>query len=621
MEGEGMDAQAGRSDVPPLEIVGAHSAQTLREVALRFIAVPRWGYARWEHTELLPGRLPPGSPPIPLPDGVTLFGSCVRESGVVTDIYIDAGLPPTDIYKLYHDRLLAAGWHHDEARASKTTGVKPEDLENGPHVPVYLWSDWGPSLDIDADPPQPGGTEVHLILYDNPSSAPRAKPWGLSHLADILFHRVAPPCDGRYLYQSARPLSEWCARLEADGDLVAIAAHYIRQLQQIGWTLHAADQQGALAWSTWTAFRDENFSCQVLLTALEFPWADRQYRVSLTAAVVEAGTEPHWMPQPAQRARAQGHFGRVPTGSTDDVASLLTLLKRAIPWDIDHHTGRFAPRYLYIAQLPPRIAVRPPLPEGYTIVGSRQGPYHDHTEIVLSVNSPTRDAVALYRRHLSDQGWQRLGHFYRPSRWHQVFDRNKDFVTELFFVRPDSLVSLYIAAGERDDGSTDLHLSLGAVERTDLTESGSSLAGSAGGVKGLFPALAAPAHGHLDRGYASPTEDIAHADVRLSTDDSLPEIVAYYADQLHQCRWRRYAAGNDGTLTWSTWIMPSASASPALGWFLILRDPFIAGHYHLTVQVQPGEASGGTQDYQVDMPAPRQRIMDVYRDLAGYSLR
>ncbi len=176
MEGKTVDDQTGQRDVPQLEIVGAHSAQTLGKVALRFIAAPRWGYARWEHTELLPGRLPPGSPPIPLPEGATLFGSCVRESGMVTDIYIDAGLPPADIYKLYHDRLLAVGWQHD------------------------------------------------------------------------------------------------------------------------------ADQQGALARSTWTAFRDEDFSCQVLFAALEFPWADRQYRVSLTVAVVEAGAEPHWMLQPAQRA-------------------------------------------------------------------------------------------------------------------------------------------------------------------------------------------------------------------------------------------------------------------------------------------------------------------------------
>ncbi len=143
---------------------------------------------------------------------------------------------------------------------------------------------------------------------------------------------------------------------------------------------------------------------------------------------------------------------------------------------------------------------------------------------------------------------------------------------------------------------------------------------SAEGVKGLFPTLAAPARGLLDRGYARSTEDIAHADVRLSTDDSLPEIVVYYADQLRQCGWRRHAAGNDGTLAWSTWIVPSASASPALGWFLILRDPFIAGHYHLTVQVQPGEVSSD-KGYQVDTPAPRQRIVDVYRDLDGYSLR
>ncbi len=242
-----MDDQAGQRDVPPLEIVGDHSAQTLREVALRFIARPRWGYACWEHAELLPGQLPPGSPPIPLPDGATLFGSLVRESGSAADIYIDAGLPPADIYKLYHDRLLAAGWQHDKARASKTTGMKSEELENGPLVPVYLWSDRGPSLHIDADLPQPGGTEARLFLHDNLSSAPRAKPWGLPHLADILFQRVAPPCDGRYLYRSARPLSEWCARLEADADLAAIAAHYIRDLQSIGWTLHAADQRGALA--------------------------------------------------------------------------------------------------------------------------------------------------------------------------------------------------------------------------------------------------------------------------------------------------------------------------------------------------------------------------------------
>jgi len=299
------------------------------------------------------------------------------------------------------------------------------------------------------------------------------------------------------------------------------------------------------------------------------------------------------------------------------------LLKRVFPWSIDYHPpGKFAPSYLYIAQLPPRMPVQPPLPEGYTVVGSRQGPYHNHAEIVLSVNASTRDALALYRRHLSDQGWQRLGHFYRPSRWHQVFDRNEEFVTELFFVRPNSLVSLYIAAGECDDGSTDLHLSLGAVEPTDLTEPNASRSAvSAEGVEGLLPSLAAPARGRLDRGYARSTEDIAHADVTLSTDDSLPEIVAYYADQLHQCGWRRHAVGNDGPLAWSTWIVPSASASPAQGWFLILRDPFIAGHYSLTVQVQPGEAAGGTQGYQADTPTPRWRIADVYRDLDGYSLR
>ena len=75
----------------------------------------------------------------------------------------------------------------------------------------------------------------------------------------------------------------------SDLEIAAIAAHYTRQLEAVGWTRHAEGQDGPLAWSTWTFQDDDGQNWQGWFFALRTSDQPGKYMLQVHAQWTDAG--------------------------------------------------------------------------------------------------------------------------------------------------------------------------------------------------------------------------------------------------------------------------------------------------------------------------------------------
>ena len=218
--------------------------------------------------QILPGALPSDLPlSLPQPSSSRLVGSVVRSfpAGESWGIVLDAPGSVSDLLSFYGTSLTGLGWTPPAATGPSPTGFQPSSAPSGPgaanpgggpgNLPAGLvtlcQSSSHQSLVAAVFPGANGTNNVQIQVGPDapgPCSPPPILPSmsllpALSALGGVQVQPLASAAD------PGRASSEAIASTNsASGDL---ATSYAQQLSTAGWTQTAAQDDGAMAWSTW----------------------------------------------------------------------------------------------------------------------------------------------------------------------------------------------------------------------------------------------------------------------------------------------------------------------------------------------------------------------------------
>lgn len=261
----------------------------LRELALALL-MARYPYAAEGEPQLLLRALPPDFPgDIPLPTGSRVIGSLVADKPIVV---LNTGQDDEAVIAFYEKQLAALGWIMPEP-------ILPEQhggfLESGPslvgRIPrqgTALYRNDGPSVQIWAYKTPSGHTRVQLTLTPN-----GAREWRLRH-RDMgrprEMYNMLPPIEPPPNTQQSQSggtvgsdIIEVEARIESLLDLSTLAAHYTTQLEQGGWQRTDGEENGPVAWSTWTFEDEDKEPWRSLFVIFKRPDASRQSWLRIVA--------------------------------------------------------------------------------------------------------------------------------------------------------------------------------------------------------------------------------------------------------------------------------------------------------------------------------------------------
>ncbi len=259
------------------------NAEAVRTLALRLLA-PRFpGDVLQGETQLLVGQVSEEvAALVPLPEGSRLLGSLVRGRQNV-EIMFDSDDAPDAVLGFYSERLAAAGWQRVEQPrpiGGFTFGTSME------HV-LYCRAARGPGLIIMADGAQNDATQVRLDLQLDPRHSPCVH-LGRSEMDNswAVIPTLRPPQGalqtpsgggggGNHVFSAAT--------LTSDLAIADVAAHYVAQLEQAGWTRQGEAQAAPLVSSTWTFDDQTGQAWQGLFLVVEMATTPRQYMVQAHA--------------------------------------------------------------------------------------------------------------------------------------------------------------------------------------------------------------------------------------------------------------------------------------------------------------------------------------------------
>jgi hypothetical protein len=563
----------------------------LQALVLRLLGSPHDGLAGRQDTRLLVGQLPPDLPvDIPLPSG-RLLGSQAIHGGEYVTIVLETAAPVEQVYAFYRQRLTADGWQRVQMTIE---GWAPADEADDQQADTeqrqrdqYVRSDDGPRLVVHVEVEQSGGTLVWLTLLGYPDESPRGFR-DVRRLLDrpaAILSALAPPPDGSRLFVEdgggGESRATATSRIESDEGIAQVAAHYIAQLERIGWARTGAGIDGALAWSAWMLPDVETAELwQALFSILELPWAGGQYYLTLEIERVHDGDQPSWERESNRRVNATHAHAGGAVGGSPDRRLRDDLLRRLFAPRSQRQQGGETPRLL-VGQLPtdPRAAI--PLPEGSHIAGSMEWSDAGAYTIVLDVDQPWAPLLDAYRRQLLDNGWQER----RRLPGHAERDFSSADPTQALFVQGNRRLS--VDAGSTPDGLTDVRLSLDTTYEEPLPLLGLP---DPRELPRLLPDLPPPTGDRQAPTHSRGARDGAHAGATLTTDRDIAAVAAHYAGRLEQAGWSAYGSGIDGALAWSTWTAPGPEGDrdPAQGRFLVARSPFDPRRYNLYVQARRG---------------------------------
>ena len=257
----------------------------LLELALRLATYPN--DPSTQNAQLLPGQLPDQLPvDIPIPEGSYILGSLIRNPESI-DMLLNAHLSPEQVLSFYRQRMEAKGWQTTDIYRPNRGGFMPsgsrsrggnETFYQGLRDPSLTIKDlessapWhdevnrnrsGPVLTVNAYPDKGNMTDLRLNLNMNgpfpPGPLPHMRGRPSRNIFSLLPALEAPEGaeqtggGGGGSLNSAR--SE--ATLVTNTDLLALVAHYNRQLEQAGCVLIDEGLNGPLAWITWTLKEDD----------------------------------------------------------------------------------------------------------------------------------------------------------------------------------------------------------------------------------------------------------------------------------------------------------------------------------------------------------------------------
>jgi hypothetical protein len=236
------------------------ATEALRDLALRLLDPAFSPRTPAEEPQLFVGKLPPDPPvTIPIPEDSRLVGSYVDHRKDVT-VLLDVPMAREAVFAYYHERLTSMDWVRIEDRPSiGGIGPSPKRPSRPSDGGTYCRSAHGPALLVFGVASSDHRTELRLDLKTDPLHTPCARP-GHPPGSDPTTPILLPPPDTEFVPRSAgggQQAASFWGHLITDLDVRIVVSHYAQQLEQAGWMLHAQEEQGPYAWSTWIYRADD----------------------------------------------------------------------------------------------------------------------------------------------------------------------------------------------------------------------------------------------------------------------------------------------------------------------------------------------------------------------------
>lgn len=273
---------------------GANDREALlREMIVRLVTFP--GDPRVSNPQVLVGQIPEGLPEeIPLPEQSRVLGTLIRGPENAS-IVIDANQPPAQVLDFYRQRMKAVGWQELELPMGPRHGGFVHDSRALAFEAraTFCRSSRGPSFTVMAFPraTDENTSDVRLELDAEGQCAQQSR---MRRMHQPMMHdiipRLIPPegarqqggggsSGGDNTYSSAT------LALDKDVAIVALASHYITQLERGGWTRIDTGNSSLFAWSTWTFHDEDNEPWLGSFIIFKLPVQQPQYTLYVHASI------------------------------------------------------------------------------------------------------------------------------------------------------------------------------------------------------------------------------------------------------------------------------------------------------------------------------------------------
>ena len=268
----------------------------LRELALALI-LPRqmiMETAASTEPDLLVGQRAPGfDDDFPVPPGARILGSLVAAQPI---LILDTTQPGEDVVNFYQRQLPPQGWKIEEFPGPRQGGFLHSTGID--HQSATFYRDDGATLNLLTFTAPQGHTTVRLsLLPDDPGgNRARHRAMRMEHDPWRVLPPIAPPPRSQQFQEGGSGGDDRLnigARVESDGDLATLVAHYMAQLEQAGWQRQGGGESNPVAWSTWT-FEDDYEGVKepwrALFVLLKWPGEPRRSQAQLFAERVDKRT-------------------------------------------------------------------------------------------------------------------------------------------------------------------------------------------------------------------------------------------------------------------------------------------------------------------------------------------
>jgi hypothetical protein len=240
---------------------------------------------------------------------------------------------------------------------------------------------------------------------------------------------------------------------------------------------------------------------------------------------------------------------------------------------------------LFLRAFPESLTVDLPMPAESKLIGgalhSRRGEL-THMESVFDTPREPEEAVAAYERFVTERGWspfEALGGMsggFRPS----------GLGIGRSFRHGDQGPVLMISARSRESLPVDLRLRLDWEIIRRLPEMRRhAMPDGAQRLPGLHTPEGMPMRGGSGGGGGGSW----HSEASVETDLPVPDLHAYFDQQLERAGWKRDAGSADAGTGWSSWLLPGDGSWRGLMLVLATRP----GKRFLYVRIESDDATGG----------------------------
>ena len=303
-------------------------------------------------------------------------------------------------------------------------------------------------------------------------------------------------------------------------------------------------------------------------------------------AQAQTGGEPSLLQQLAERLL--GARGPTPSGSPVLVQLLPGVLPSDLPLDL-------------------------PLPDGSTLIGSAVAPSFaqfvngpvsslpapsstptgEITDIVADAPGAPGDVLAFYESALTALGWTAPS-ANRPGPGGFLPPFLPQYFAEFCESARGPWMSVTVFPSTSGPNDLRLHVETGTPGPCYVPPGFPAPGLAPGG--DLLPPLHPPPDVQVLPSGGSGGPGLFASDARATTTLSASDVEAFYEEQLVASGWTRIDGNDDGSLTWSTWSVPSSSGPSDWQGFLFVRNGPGDGELSLHVEVaSPSQMGGGLQ--------------------------